>query len=65
MGQRFVMLPWRDMICDDCRARGLPKDVWYFYSHLWGKEHDHICPPLTKEEMRQIIKEEVKEMVNA
>ena len=50
-GQRFVMFPWRNMICDDCRERGLPESVWYFYSHFWGTGHNHVCPPLTKAEM--------------
>jgi hypothetical protein len=47
------------MICDECRARGLPRSVWYFYSHFWGTGHDHVCPPLTEEEIRELIKEEM------
>ena len=59
MGKRFLMLPWRNMICDDCKARGFPPEIYLFYSHWWGMEDDHICPSLIGEEMRKILREEM------
>jgi hypothetical protein len=58
MGQRFIYPPFRDMICDDCAARGLPS---HFYSHFWGTGHNHVCPPLTKEEMKKLLLEALTE----
>lgn len=51
------MLPWRNMICDDCKARGFPASVYEFYSHFWGMGHDHKCAPLTERELKAIIKD--------
>ncbi len=60
MGKRFLFYPWRNMICDDCKARGFGPEIYLFYSHWWGTEDNHICPPLTKEEIRKLLQEECK-----
>jgi len=60
MGQRYLMYPWRNMICDDCEARGLPSR---FLARMWGDGHDHHCPSLTREEIRKIFAEELAKVL--
>ena len=57
-----VLPPWRDMICTDCRDRGLADSVWKFYAHFWGWKHDHACPAFTKKEIKELYgQSDVKE----
>ena len=53
---RMICPPWRDAVCLDCEKRGLPS---FFYLHFWGTGHDHVCPPLTREEIQRIVDERV------